>query len=297
MTRSQARAVPDDIAIPHAASVVSMRGAAAVVGGKQVWSRVSVDVEPGQFVAVLGPNGAGKSTLLKAILGVTPATGDIEVLGGPPGRNNAGIGYLPQRRAFDTGVRLRGVDIVRLGLDGARWGTPLPWLSRLVAPQRVRDEQQRLGEVIELVGASAYAHRPIGQCSGGEQQRLLIAQALIRRPRLLLLDEPLDSLDVPSQAGISALIRDICHRENIAVMMVAHDVIPILPYLARVVYLARATAVSGSPQDVITAEQLSALYGIRIEVLRDSTGRLVVVGQPDAPAGHGVTDPAARRGE
>lgn len=285
----------DSVAAPPQSSpppVVCMRGIAATVGGKQIWSDVSLDVEPGQFVAVLGPNGAGKSTLLKAILGLIPTTGGtVEVLGGRPGRRNGGIGYLPQRRAFDASVRIRGIDIVRLGLDGARWGTPIPWLSRILAPQRYAATRQRLREVIDLVGASAYAHRPIGQCSGGEQQRLLIAQALVRRPRLLLLDEPLDSLDVPSQAGISALIRDICHHEEVAVMMVAHDVNPILPYLDRLLYLARGTALSGTPEEVITGEKLSALYGIRIEVLRDSTGRLVVVGQPDVAAGHAPADP------
>ncbi|MBO0856266.1 MAG: metal ABC transporter ATP-binding protein [Nocardia sp.] len=273
-----------------------MRGAAAVVGGTRIWSDVSLDVQPGQFAAVLGPNGAGKSTLLKAILGLTPlAGGTVEVLGRRPGRRGAGIGYLPQRRAFDSSVRIRGLDVVRLGLDGARWGTPVPCLSRMVAPQRFADARRRLREVIELVGASDYADRPIGACSGGEQQRLLIAQALIRRPRLLLLDEPLDSLDVPSQAGISALIRDICRHEGVAVMMVAHDVNPILPYLDRLIYLARGAALSGTPAEVITGERLSALYGIAIEVLRDSTGGLVVVGQPDVPAAHEIPDPAPGR--
>ncbi|WP_051194613.1 metal ABC transporter ATP-binding protein [Nocardia jiangxiensis] len=294
MTRSEAKAASQDDAAAPATAVVRMRGTAAVVGGKRIWSQVSLDVRAGQFVAVLGPNGAGKSTLLNAILGLTPVEGAVEVLGGSPGRRNAGIGYLPQRRAFDAGVRVRGIDVVRLGLDGARWGTPIPWLSRAFAPQRFRDERERLRQVVEMVGASPYAHRPIGQCSGGEQQRLLIAQALVRRPSLLLLDEPLDSLDVPSQAGISALIRDICRRENIAVLMVAHDVNPILPYLDRLVYLARGTVVSGSPEEVITGERLSALYGIPIEVLRDSAGRLVVVGQPDAPAMH--HRPSAGRG-
>ncbi|MET9487914.1 ATP-binding cassette domain-containing protein [Nocardia sp. NPDC006630] len=270
-----------------------MRGSTAAIGGRTIWSDVSLDVAPGQFIAVLGPNGAGKSTLIKAILGVnSTVAGTVEVLGRPAGQHNARIGYLPQRRAFDASVRIRGIDIVRLGLDGARWGTPLPWLSKLVTPERYRARQQRLREVIELVGAQPYAHRPIGQCSGGEQQRLLIAQALIRRPRLLLLDEPLDSLDVPSQAGISALIRDICRREHVAVVMVAHDVNPILPYLDRLVYVARGQALSGTPAEVITGEKLSALYGIRIEVLRDSTGRLFVVGQPEVPPGHTVADSA-----
>ncbi|WP_225732596.1 metal ABC transporter ATP-binding protein [Nocardia sp. JCM 34519] len=298
MTDMETRVAMNEIAArpPVRSSVVRMRGAAAVVGGKRIWSEVSLEVEPGQFVAVLGPNGAGKSTLLKAILGLTPmVAGTIEVLGGKPGRRNAGIGYLPQRRAFDASVRIRGIDIVRLGLDGARWGTPIPWLSKLLAPQRFRAQQRRLREVIEVVGANAYAHRPIGACSGGEQQRLLIAQALVRHPRLLLLDEPLDSLDVPSQAGISALIRDICRSEGVTVLMVAHDVNPILPYLDRLVYVARGTVLSGPPEEVISGERLSALYGIPIEVLRDSTGRLVVVGQPDVPAGHDLSDPVARQ--
>jgi len=293
----------DDVAAPPnppapadapSAAAIRLRGVAAVVGGKQIWSDVSLDVQPGEFVAVLGPNGAGKSTLLKVVLGLTPpVAGTVEVLGSRAGRGNTRIGYLPQRRAFDASVRIRGVDIVRLGLDGARWGTPIPWLSRLLTPQRFRDRQQRLREVIELVGASAYAHRPIGQCSGGEQQRLLIAQALIRRPRLLLLDEPLDSLDVPSQAGISALVRDICRAQQVAVVLVAHDVNPILRYLDRLVYVARGTTVSGTPEEVITSEKLTALYGIPIEVLRDSTGRMVIVGQPDVPAVHDIADPVA----
>jgi zinc/manganese transport system ATP-binding protein len=267
-------------------AAVRMRGASAVVGGATVWSDVSLDVAAGEFVAVLGPNGCGKSTLLKVLLGLTPSHGTVEVLGARPGRRTDRIGYLPQRRAFDASVRIRGIDVVSLGLDGARWGTPVPWLNRLLAPRRFADRRRRLEQVIEVVGAADYAQRPIGRCSGGEQQRLLIAQALIRRPELLLLDEPLDSLDVPSQAGISALVRDICRRERVAVVMVAHDVNPILPYLDRVIYVARGSAVIGTPEEVITADQLSALYGIPIEVLHDRAGRLFVVGQSDAPPVH-----------
>jgi zinc/manganese transport system ATP-binding protein len=262
---------------------VRMRGVSAVVGGKTVWSDVSLDVAAGEFVAVLGPNGCGKSTLLKVLLGLTPSRGVVEVLGARPGRRNNRIGNLPQRRAFDASVPIRGIDVVSLGLDGARWGTPVPWLTRLLAPRRFAERRRRLEQVIEVVGATDYARRPIGRCSGGEQQRLLIAQALIRQPELLLLDEPLDSLDVPSQAGISALVSDICRRERVAVIMVAHDVNPILPYLDRVIYIARGSAVIGTPEEVITADQLSALYGIPIDVLHDRAGHLFVVGQPNAP--------------
>jgi zinc/manganese transport system ATP-binding protein len=141
-------------------------------------------------------------------------------------------------------------------------------------------------EVIELVGATAFAARPIGHVSGGEQQRLLIAQALVRRPQLLVLDEPLDSLDLPNQTGVAALISRICRDQNVTVLLVAHDVNPILPYLDRVVYIAKGGAVSGTPSEVINSPTLSSLYGTPIEVLETSDGRLVVVGQPEAPAHH-----------
>ena len=245
-----------------------------------------MSMREGEFVALLGANGAGKSTLLRAVLGATTlAAGEIAVLGGPPGRAGAGIGYLPQRRSFSAGTRLRGVDIVRLGLDGDRWGLPLPFgFGR--AAERGRADRARVAEVIELVGASVYAERAIGELSGGEQQRLLIAQALVRRPRLLLLDEPLDSLDLPNQAAVAALVARVCHSEGVAALLVAHDVNPLLPYLDRVVYLAAGHAVEGPVAEVVTSETLTNLYGVPIEVLRASDGRLVVVGQPDPPAHH-----------
>jgi zinc/manganese transport system ATP-binding protein len=147
--------------------------------------------------------------------------------------------------------------------------------------------------VIELVGASGYAHRPIGACSGGEQQRLLIAQALVRRPRLLLLDEPLDSLDLPNQAATAALVADIARTRKVAVLMVAHDVNPILSYLDQVVYLGNGAAACGSPQQVITGPTLSAIFGTEVEVLRTAGGRLVVVGagSPSVWPGDGHPDP------
>jgi zinc/manganese transport system ATP-binding protein len=260
-----------------AAPVISMRGGAVRLDGREVWADADLDVGAGEFVAILGPNGAGKSTLIKTILGQVPlAVGTLQVLGQAPGAANRAIGYLPQRRAFDSGVRIRAIDVVRLGRDGHRWGLPLP---------RRRSDHD-IDALIDLVGASSYAHRAIGELSGGEQQRILIAQALVRRPRILLLDEPLDSLDLTNQASVSALIARVALDQQVAVLLVAHDVNPILPYVDAVTYLARGRAVSGPPAQVITSDTLTALYDVPVEVLQARDGRLVVVGQPEAPAHH-----------
>jgi zinc/manganese transport system ATP-binding protein len=260
--------------------VVEVRDAATVRGGRTIWSGLNASVAAGEFVAVLGPNGVGKSTLLKAILGIVPLTGgSIRLLGREAGKANQQIGYLPQRRTFDTSLRVRGVDVVRLGLDGNRWGLPLPG-------RRSRTATVRVEHLIDLVGATGYADRPIGQCSGGEQQRLLIAQALATAPRLLLLDEPLDSLDLPNQASVAALLARIARTENVAVMIVAHDVNPLLTYLDQVLYLGHSGAAAGPPEQVVTSATLTALYGTPIEVLTTTDGRLIVVGQPEAFAAH-----------
>ena len=269
-----------------AASAVALHTATVRIGGRAILSDVSLTIGQGEFVAVLGPNGAGKSTLMKAILGLVPlAGGSIDVLGRTPQQARPNIGYLPQRQAFDSATRVRGSDLVTLGLDGSRWGIPLPLTTG--ARRRHREERARVAEVIELVGAGAYADRAIGELSGGEQQRLLIAAALVRQPRLLILDEPLDSLDLPNQAAVAGLIRRIATTENVAVLLVAHDVNPLATYLDRVVYLARGRALCGEVEEVITAPTLTDLYGTPVEVLRTSDGRLVVVGLPEAPHHHG----------
>jgi zinc/manganese transport system ATP-binding protein len=263
---------------------VRARAASVRLAGRPIFADLELTVERGEFVAVLGPNGAGKSTLMKAILGLVPlAAGSIDVFGAPPATARSGVGYLPQRRVLDRAARIRGIDLVCLGIDGARWGIPLP---PPVSPRR-RAERRRIAEVIELVGARRYAHRAIGELSGGEQQRLLIAQALARGPDLLILDEPLDGLDLPNQAAIAALIRGVASVEKVAVLLAAHDVNPLLPHLDRVVYLGNGRALAGTVAEVITSRTLSTLYRAPIEVLRTSDGRLVVVGMPEAPHHHG----------
>jgi zinc/manganese transport system ATP-binding protein len=266
-------------------AAIELRGAAASRGGAPVWSEVDLAIPRGEFVAVLGPNGAGKSTFLDVVLGLLPpSAGTATVLGRAPRIARPRIGYLPQRRSFDASSRVRGVDVVRLGLDGARWGLPLP--AALSAASRAA--RAKVEEVVELVGATAYAERAIGSLSGGEQHRLLIAQALVRDPELLLLDEPLDSLDLPNQSAVAALVQRICRERGVTVVLVAHDVNPILGYLDRVVYFAGGHGVEGPPREVIRADVLSHLYGSMIEVVETPSGRLIVVGTPDA--GHCTED-------
>jgi len=264
----------------HRQLAVEARDAEVRFGDRVLWDHVDLGVVRGTFAAVLGPNGAGKSTLLKVLLGFQPlAAGRVNVLGAPAGRERRRIGYVPQRKSFDRTLRLRGVDVVRLGLDGGRWGVPLPGSAN-------RRARAAVEEAVALVGAGAFAERPIGDLSGGEQQRLVVAQALIRGPDLLLLDEPLDNLDLANQGAVARLVQRICRERGVTVVMVAHDVNPILPYLDQVVYVAGGHAVAGAPSEVITTETLSALYGATVEVLRASDGRLVVVGAPEPPALH-----------
>src|SRR5947207_8240371 len=136
---------------------IEARSAAVRLGGRLIWEHLDLSVPAGQFVAVLGPNGAGKSTLVKSVLGLVPlSAGTLSVLGAEPGQRNADIGYLPQRRSFDAGLRVRGVDVVRLGLDGDRWGVPWPGRSRH------REAQRRVAEVVDPGDARAYADPPGG---------------------------------------------------------------------------------------------------------------------------------------
>jgi zinc/manganese transport system ATP-binding protein len=266
--------------------MIELVDASVRLGGRPVFTDVSLTVGQGELVAVLGPNGAGKTTLMRVILGlVKPQSGSVTVLGRPPAQARAAIGYLPQRSGFDSSTRIRGIDLVRLGVDGARWGIPVALTPS--ARSRRRTESDRINQAIALVDATAYANRAIGELSGGEQQRLLIAQALARKPEMLILDEPLDSLDLPNQASVAALLRQICTSEGVTVLLVAHDVNPLVGYLDQVIYMAGGRALSGTVEQVITSSTLTELYGVPVEVLRTAGGRLVVVGQPEAPHHHG----------
>ena len=258
------------------AEIVAFRDVAVQLGNHTIWRHATFQIAPGEFVAILGPNGAGKSTLLRLVLGLLrPTEGSVSVLGHAPRRGNSAIGYVPQRRLIDADLPVRGRDLVMLGLDGLRWGFSLPGPT-------LRKRRARVAEALEAVEATAYADRPIGQLSGGEQQRLFLAQALVGRPRLLLLDEPLASLDLRSQAGIAHLVARLAREQGFTVLLVTHDVNPVLPVVDRVLYVARGRVAIGALDEIITTQKLSSLYEAPVEVLRDSIGRIFVAGIEEA---------------
>ena len=237
-------------------------------GKRTILDDVSITVNEGEFIVVLGPNGAGKSTLLKLLLGLLkPNAGAIHVLGKPPRRGNNAIGYAPQHRQLEADLALRARDVVGFGLDGNRWGTGMPSARRKAI----------IDKALLEVDAFAFADAPIGQLSGGEQQRLLIAQALLANPRLLLLDEPLANLDISHEQEIVALVAKVCRTRNVAVMLVAHDINPLLPVVDRVLYIARGHTAIGPTDEVITSSTLSQLYGSPVEVVQ-ALDRVFVVG-------------------
>jgi zinc/manganese transport system ATP-binding protein len=247
------------------------------LGARWIWRDVDLAIDAGQFVAILGPNGAGKSTLLRAMLGVVPlAEGTVTVFGRPVRRGNPEVGYLPQRRRFDPDLRIRATDLVRLGLDGASWGVSIPFGAG------ERAKAAHVDEMLAVVGASAYAHRPVGDLSGGEQQRVLIAHALISGPRLLLLDEPLANLDLRSGHEVVELLARIAAEQHIAVLISAHEMNPLLGVMDRIVYLAGGRAASGTTTEVVRGDVLSRLYGYHVDVLRVHGRVLVVSGAGDA---------------
>jgi zinc/manganese transport system ATP-binding protein len=240
------------------------------LGGRDVLSGASFAVEEGEFIGVLGANGAGKTTMMRAALGLlAPSAGRIEVFGKPAAKGASSVGYMPQNRGAIGSLRLTGYDIVVSAAMGGRFG-----FHRL--DKAVRAEVAR---VLELVGATQLAARPIDELSGGERQRLLLSQALIGRPRLLLLDEPLISLDPAHQASVVDISRRLCDELKIAILFSAHELNPLVNAIDRVLYLGSGAAVIGTVDEVVTGPVLSRLYGAEIEVVRVKNRIFVMAGE------------------
>jgi zinc/manganese transport system ATP-binding protein len=237
------------------------------LGDRPVLADVSFAVRPGEFIGVLGPNGSGKTTLMRAILGlVAPASGRISLFGRPAARGDASVGYMPQVRRLPAALRLNGRDFLAAGYDGHRWG--LPRLSVEGARQ--------IDASLARVGAADLARRPLAQLSGGERQRLLLAQAIIGNPKLVLLDEPLISLDPRQQMRVIDIARRLAREDGATVLFSAHDLNPLVEAMDRVLYLGGGQAVLGSVAEVVRADVLSRLYGTDIEIL-EAGGRIFVM--------------------
>jgi zinc/manganese transport system ATP-binding protein len=245
------------------------------LSGRQILHDVNFRFEAGEFTGLIGSNGAGKTTLLRVILGLeTPTSGRVLLAGRPRSPRNSLIGYVPQKILLDPDMPLRARDVVGLGLDGYRFGLP----RRSAAQKRLIDE------MLDAVDATSFADTRVGYLSGGEQQRVLIAHALISRPRLLLLDEPLANLDIRSEQEVVELVARIAAEQQIAVLISAHDMNPLLPVMDRVIYVASGRVASGTTEEVVTTEALTELYGHHVN------DRILVVAGRETAAHHHHSD-------
>ncbi len=273
--------------VPSPQDVLTVDGVSVRLGGREVLHDVRFAIRPGEFVGLIGSNGAGKTTLLRVILGLlTPSAGEVRINGRPRGRNGrprgrrgssisgagaSGVGYVPQKIQLDPDMPLRARDLVGLGLDGHRFGIPLPSRSR----------RKLVDEMLRAVDAEHIGNARVGLLSGGEQQRILIAHALISRPGLLLLDEPLANLDIASEQEVVALLSRIAREQRIAVLISAHEMNPLLPVMDRIVYMAQGRAASGPTDEVVRGDVLSELYGHHVDVIHVHGRVLVVAGRGD----------------
>ena len=263
-----------------AGPVLDVDGVSLWLSGRKVLDDVSFSLAPGEFAGLIGSNGAGKTTLLRVILGLqAPSAGTVRVAGQPRTRRGSLIGYVPQKILLDPDMPLRARDLVGLGLDGQRLGIPLPSARR----------RHQIDEMLQAVDAARFADTRVGLLSGGEQQRVLIAHALISRPRLLLLDEPLANLDIASEQDVVELLGRVAREQQVAVLISAHDMNPLLPVMDRIVYMAAGRAASGTTAEVVRPEVLSDLYGQHVDVIRVHNRILVVAAQ----RGEGLDVPAS----
>ncbi len=249
------------------ASALSLRHLGIRLGGNQILSDVSAEIQEGEFIGIFGPNGAGKTTLLRALLGLCPvSSGEIRIFGSPPGKAPCSIGYMPQHSSSPDGTALSARALVSAVRRGDHWG--IPWASS--------SANKEVAHALELAGASSYADRPFALLSGGEKRRVMLAQALIDKPRLLILDEPLASLDPKNQMLLVERIEKIREETETTVLFIAHDVNPLLGTMDRVLYMAGGKASLGTIDEVITSPSLSHLYGMEIDVIRSSKRIFIV---------------------
>jgi zinc/manganese transport system ATP-binding protein len=249
--------------------VVTAENLVAGYPSKIVWRDASFSFNRGELVAIIGPNGAGKTTLFRLLLGLQqPVSGIIRVFNETPRRGNSRIGYVPQRHVIDSETNIESLELVHLAFCGHLWGFHVS----------AKFGRKTALVALEAVGATELAHQPLSALSGGELQRIFLAEALVSNPDILLLDEPLSSLDIRRTIELVQLVNKLVRSRNVTALLVAHDINPLLPYLDKVVYMANGKVATGKPKDVLTSDRLSALYDTQVEVIRDSRGNVAIIG-------------------
>ena len=257
------------LAVATYSRLVTAENVVAGYRDKVVWRDASLAIGRGEFVAVIGPNGAGKTTLFRLLLGLQqPISGTVRIFNARPKRGNPQIGYVPQRHAIDSETNIECLELVRLAISGKRWGFGL----------FSHNDRKIAFDTLRAVGAEELAHRSLGALSGGELQRIFLAEALVSNPDILLLDEPLSNLDIRRARELVQLVNNIVRTRNVTAFLVAHDINPLLPFLDNVIYIANGKVATGTPKEVLTSERLTALYEVQVEVLRDSKGNVAIIG-------------------
>ena len=240
-------------------AVVSYREDVALRG-------VSIEIYPGEFVGVIGPNGAGKTTLLTIVNGLGKlVSGSVRVLGSPVSSGNGHalrkkVGYVAQLENIDPRMPMHVREVAMIG----RYGV----LGLFKRPGR--DDWEIVDEMLDLVGMSHLADRPIGHLSGGEQQRVAIARCLAQEPEIFLLDEPTASLDWKAQIEILDLVKQIHDARKLTTLFVTHDLDAMPHTCDRMVLMKDGLIVGdGSPEEMISAEKISELFGITVSVIEE----------------------------
>jgi zinc/manganese transport system ATP-binding protein len=257
------------VAVSVQSDLVIAENLAAGYRDKTVWRDANFSFGRGEFVAIIGPNGSGKTTLFRLLLGLQhPLAGFLRIFGTSPKRGNPQIGYVPQRHNIDSETNIECLELVRLGRSGKKWGlNPFS-----------HDDRDAASAALQAVGATELAHRSLGVLSGGELQRIFLAEALVSNPDILLLDEPLSNLDLRRETDLLHLIDDAVRTRNVTAFLIAHNINPLLPHLDKVMYIANGKVATGKPTEVLTSESLTALYGVQVEVLRDPHGNVAIIG-------------------
>jgi zinc/manganese transport system ATP-binding protein len=237
--------------------------------GRALWSGANFSFGKGEFVAILGPNGAGKTTLFRVLLGLQhPMAGYVRLFAAPPRRGNPHIGYIPQRHTIDTETNVECLELVRLGMSGTKWGfNPVG-----------HDDEEAAWSALQAAGAEDLAHRRLGALSGGELQRVFLAEALVSNPDVLLLDEPLSNLDIKRETELLHLVNNVVRTRGVTALLIAHNINPLLPHMNKVMYIANGRMATGTPAQVLTSESLTWLYGVQVEVLKDPHGNVAIIG-------------------